>query len=524
MTTAHSSPAMGSIRRQLAVADPIPFPRWLTAWPGGVLCTLLGSAFLTAVMAPRLDIGQVLDVGLVYVAFTLIIASFWGYAVGIFAAVLVDLLVNFFFVPPLYQLTVSDPANIVALVVLLVVAVFGASIVARARRSVVLLRALQMENAILLATVERSAEEPRADEAARQFCQAISQLLGSDRCEIARAHEAGWQLDASSEEGAVLHPIGVAAAEEAWRSDRVLGDELARRRDDAGGGFVSVPLPRAAAAAGVLRIANPLSIPESVDRERLLRALAAEAAVALHRLDLAAEAREARRAEVAAALNGTILSTLSHDLRSPLTAIKAAVSNLRDTAIEWSEDDSARFLEAIETQTDRVIGLLTDLVELSRLDAGAVATRLEPIEVEALLEDVVVGASAGGRTVTTTSERGLWVRADYRLLMQALGNLVENAVRYSIPGGAIRISARVTAAGAIAIAVSDEGPGIPANDLPHVFDRFYRGVQAHQTTGTGLGLSITRALVGLCGGAVDIRSAHSGTTVTVTLTRSEAPR
>ena len=285
---------------------------------------------------------------------------------------------------------------------------FGAWLVARLRQSVTLLRAQQVENSILLATVTAAAEELRAEAALTRFSDAVAEHLGSRRSELARLVDGRWELVA--------------------------------------------------------------------DRTTCVR----------------------------------------RSLQS-----RPQLQTFRDPAVEWRPDDVEEFLETIESQTDRVIALTSDLLQLSRLEAGAVAARLEVLDVSELLQLVARDRQNGERRVIVSSKRAVSVRADARLLQQAISNIVENADRYSIAGGSIRMDYSVRGH-QVVIEITDEGPGIPAQDLPHVFNRFYRGVQAQRTAGTGLGLAITRALVELCGGTVEVSSSLMGTRFSISLATSDA--
>jgi two-component system sensor histidine kinase KdpD len=276
----------------------------------------------------------------------------------------------------------------------------------------------------------------------------------------------------------------------------------------------------------VLRIVGRPAVPPEVDTRRLLLALATEAGIVLHRAELAEEASRAAALEHSDELKTALLSSVSHDLRTPLTAIKAAAGSLRDTKVRWTPEDTQGFLETIESQTDRLTAVVADLLEISRLEDGKVSLALEPVQVELLLTEVAHATSAAtnDRHVTVEARPDLWVSADYALVMQALTNLVDNAARYSVPRGAIRLTADRAAPATVAISVIDDGPGIPAEDLAHVFEKFYRGVQARRSKGTGLGLAITDAMVRLCGGTISVASSLRGTAFTIELPATEAPR
>ena len=218
------------------------------------------------------------------------------------------------------------------------------------------------------------------------------------------------------------------------------------------------------------------------------------------------------------------LSSVSHDLRSPLTAIKASVGSLRDHSVDWSDEDTESFLETIESQTDRLTATVTGLLQMSRLEGGAVQPRLEPVAVLPLFEDALAGVPAAARTreIAIDASPTLWVRADYSLVLQALVNLIENACRYATPGSPICLRAEA-AAGVARLSVQDQGPGIAPADIPHIFEKFYRGSTSTASKGSGLGLAIVDAMVKLSGGTIAVQSSPAGTVFTITLPLTSPP-
>lgn len=216
------------------------------------------------------------------------------------------------------------------------------------------------------------------------------------------------------------------------------------------------------------------------------------------------------------------ISDVSHELRTPLTVIKGTIETLQDGAVD---DLEARgpFLESMDRETERLIRLVNDLLVLTRADAGALNLRRETIDLAALARARcrALESLAAGRGVRLTVEGGepLLVNADADRLSQVLNNLLDNAIHYSPPGGDVRVSL-AQAGDRVTCRVTDAGEGIPAEHLPHIFDRFYRVEAARQRTpesptGSGLGLAIARSLVEAHGGQVAAESAPGqGTTVT----------
>lgn len=480
----------------------------------GFVISALGFAALTGVLSPLLGPAHLLDVALVYLLAALVTAALWGYRVGLASAVAANILVNFFFVPPVERLSVQEPTNVVALVLFMAVAAIGALMLALLRRQLLLAEARRWENATLLGLSQALAHSATPRTALQQFCGAAARGLGAEGCAILRAGPP-WSIAATT--GHLdLTRDDEAMASESLRSGSIVrtGAGLQRRARTGAAAqdrLTFVPLGRP--ERGCLRLVGSLELPSLVEEAHLLTVFAGEASLSLQRARLADEAARVEVLHRADEMKTALLSSISHDLRTPLTAIKTSVEGLRDAHIAWSDEDRAAFLETIETETDLLTSTVGDLLEMSRLEGGGADVRLEPVEVGPLMAEVVAATRTAtvGREVSVCAPAGLAIRADYALVLRALVNLVENAAKYSPPGTPIRLAAS-TIGGMVRIEVRDEGPGIPAADLPHIFDRLYRGSQAGNVRGTGLGLSIVRAMARLSGGRVDVATSPDGTT------------
>jgi two-component system sensor histidine kinase KdpD len=495
----------------------------------GLCIALVAYSTLTALLAPFLGERHILPVALLYLLVTLLVAARWGYTVGITGAVLADLLVNFFFVPPVHTFSVQDPENVAALLVFLAVAVVGASMLALLRRQIRISAARTVETSILLDVSQEVARAVSPRDALDRLCRATVHALRAQGCSIVRAEQ--WQVVGAAGGLAALTREEQAVASEAVRTNTIArvglaraGHRAARSRDGTAAAVTFVPFGPASPERGVLRLRGPFIPPPLVDMDRLLHAFADEASVAVSRAMLAEEAGRVEALQRADEFKTALLSSVSHDLRTPLTAIKAAVDSLLDATVNWSEEDRASFLATIEGQTDRLTSTIDNLLEMSRLEGGAVRPTIEPVEVEALLNEVRLTtiAATAGREVTVDAPPALWTATDYGLIVQALVNLVENAARYSAPGGAILLLGR-QAGGRVLLTVRDGGPGIPSADLPHVFERFYRGSQSLKTRGTGLGLAIVKAMVQLCAGSVYVATNADGNDFVIELPVSPTP-
>jgi two-component system sensor histidine kinase KdpD len=218
-------------------------------------------------------------------------------------------------------------------------------------------------------------------------------------------------------------------------------------------------------------------------------------------------------------LKAALMASISHDLKTPLAGIKTSVSNLLDAEITWSDDDLRAFLETIDSQADRLNRVISDILDLNRIESGVVRPKLEPLEAGALFREAAARASllTGSRVVTIDTDPSVRLVADESLLVQAIVNLVENAAKYSTPGSAIHLEA-LTDGDHVRLVVEDEGPGIAARDLPYVFDRFYRAAEtSRRVKGSGLGLAIVKGFVSLSGGTASVESSPAGTRFIVTL-------
>jgi two-component system sensor histidine kinase KdpD len=494
-------------------------PPWFFRWPTGLGIAALSLLLLTSVLKPFLGERHIVDVTLLYLLLTLVLSAVWGFRVGVPAAVAANLLVNFFFVPPLYTFTVQEPENAAALLLFLAVSAVGAVMLSLLRRQVTIAKARNAETEVFLGLSRAMARATTPKDGLNQLCIAVSRALSARSCAILRQTGGDWAVLAASGD------VGTLSRDELSMATGALTAGVVRQPGRRGRETVTfVPFGDLATERGVLRIAGELRPPPRVEAPRLLQAFADEASVAVHRALLAQEARRVESLRRADELKSALLSSVSHDLRSPLTAIKAAVGSLRDEKITWGPDDERAFLSTIESQTDRLTGTIDGLLQMSRLEGGAVQPKIESIEAEPLLEEIAAATKhdAQQRDIQVEAPRGCWLRADYALISQSLINLTQNAARYSTPGGPIRLKA-CCAARHVLLEVGDSGPGIPEADLPHIFEKFYRGSKSSDVKGTGLGLSIVKAMVELCGGTIDVSSSRSGTTFRIALPVAVAP-
>ncbi|EFH13633.1 sensor histidine kinase, partial [Teichococcus cervicalis] len=237
--------------------------------------------------------------------------------------------------------------------------------------------------------------------------------------------------------------------------------------------------------------------------ERALAALLDQAAVAIERAQLMEEqALGAARAETEA-LRTALLTSLGHDLRTPLTAIRGAIGTLRANGDALSPATRADLLEAAEEETQRLTRYLSNILGMVRIESGQITPRREVVDLAEAIEVAVRRAGGGAGRIAVAAAPGLLApRLDPVLLDQVLGNLLDNALKFSGSSGAVRVRA-VREGPEYRVAIEDDGPGIPPEDLPRVFDPFHRALRTDRiAAGTGLGLSICRGLVQAMGGRI----------------------
>ncbi len=468
-------------------------PRW-AAW---VAVTALVAAITAVAVLLRSHVPAD-AMGMVYVAAVVLAGSFAGLQVALFAAALGFFAWDFFFLPPLYQFSIGNVNDSVALAVFTLVAAVTGGLASRVRDEAHAGQA-RIEGLRRIARFSRRLGEPTTEpelvaEIARQAAgvggRAVVLVLQGEDLSIQGSEPSTDTMDVAS-----------------WAAARW----CAAHDEPAGRG--STTLPAAAwrfqpirtvrGRFGVLGVTGAADQPLDGPSLQTLSALADQAAVALERVTFANQAaRNAATAETQK-LRTALLNSLSHDLRTPLTGIRGAAETLQ---IGWDKmDGEARrdLLASIQQDTERMTRFLANIMDLTRLESGAITPRLVPTPLPELIDAAVARVPGLDTVAVDLPDRLPDAMADPALLEQAMVNLLDNAHRYAPGGSLVRVSARA-AVGRITIEVADEGVGIPAADLPHVFDSFYRARRGDRVApGTGLGLAIARGLVEAMGGTIE---------------------
>jgi len=495
-------------------------------WPGlprAPLPWIAGLGVIVLVIGIGELLGNWLDheaLGMVFLAAVMATAALYGLAIGLFAAVLGFLGWNFFFLPPVYQLSITDPRDIVALVVFGIVASSTGLLAGRVRAEALAAQG-RIEGLRRIGLFSRRLGEPATeDELMAEIAQQAAAL--APEAAVLTDTPAGLTVRAQRPEGsAPLDESSIAAARWTYA-----------RQEEAGAGTATLPsapwrfLPirTSRGVVGVLGFRPPAAGLLSTPSLQAVSALADQAAVALERVRLAAEAARGEALSETQALRTALLNSLSHDLRTPLTGIRGSAETLRANWERLPEPTRQDLLASIEEDVGRMTRFLANIMDLTRLEGGEIAPRLVTVELAPLVETVLARVPGALHVAVSIPER-LAVRADVALLEQALTNIVENAVKYSPVGAGIRVSAE-SKADRVILTVADEGIGIPPEDLAQIFDSFYRARHGDRVApGTGLGLAIARGFVGAMGGTISALSPRPdlpwdglpGTTITITL-------
>ncbi len=479
LTAPHARPLGSSLWRYLVAAGGI-----------GLLTALL--FVLRTTLAPANQV-------LLYVPVVAVVAVVAGRRASVLASILAFLTYNFFFVPPLYTFAVEKPQNLIELVILLIVAMLVGTLVARGK-----------------AQAEKAAEQAAQMTALYEVSQEISAALSVEKT-LPRITALALRL-----------LRGGQATIRLLADDGAVSFETSAGEPMAGGQELRAPLRVGGSTLGELRvrIAEDNLLPAD-ELGPLLTTLATQAALAVERTRLVDAALQARLLRESERLKGALLSSVSHDLRTPLAVIKGSASNLLDRSVIWDAATTRSALETINAEADRLNRLVRNLLEMSRLEAGALPHSREPVAIVEIIGSVLLRLQPllGQRPVNVQAPPSLPdVLVDPVQIELVLTNLIENAIKYAPALSPIDVGAAADRA-ALTLWVADHGPGFTPGDEEHVFEKFYRGGSPdHKPGGSGLGLAIAKGIVEAHGGQIAAANrAAGGAIITLTLPLLLAP-
>jgi two-component system sensor histidine kinase KdpD len=426
---------------------------------------------------------------LLFLAAVIAVALTGGLWPAVAAAVGASLLLNYYFTPPYYTFTIAERNNALALLVFVAVAV------------------------LVAALVERVARRTREASHATAEASTLSTLAGS----VLRGETALVALLERARETFGLTAVSLLARaadrpDEPWEVVAYAGDA-----PPLAGADLQVPVSTTLMLAGAGR-------PPRAEDERVLAAFAAQAAVVHERQQLAEQAAEADQIAEADRMRSALLAAVSHDLRGPLASAKAAVTSLRSATVRWTDTEREELLATAEESLDRLTTLIENLLDMSRLQAGALAVTVRPVALDELVPRVLDDLGPGAHHVAVDVAETLpEVLADAALLERVLANLLANALRHS-PADSPPAVLASSHADRVEIRIVDRGPGVAAADRDRIFQPFQRLGDRDTTTGVGLGLALSRGLTEAMGGTLTADDTPGGgLTMTVVLPAAGEP-
>jgi len=482
--------------------------RYLLSLALVVAATLLGVS-VRAFISPT-------NLHMIYLVAVVIAAVYLGRGPSIATAVLGVLIMDFFFVPPFLTFAVAKAEDIVTLAGLLIVGIVISTLTTRVRE-------------------EADAAQRRETQAIElyQFSRDLASAIGlEDILRVVVRHVSqsfGREITILLPEGSTLQPqasspgmtlgenetaLAISVYEHSQAADQAMATYPTRT-------LLYLPLRTGHGVVGILgvRPSDP-GVPPASEQQRLLESFATQAALAIERAKLAEQARRAQMLEATEKLQAALLNSISHDLRTPLASITGSLSSLQEEAVQLDEATRRSLLENASAEAERLNHLVGNLLDMTRIEAGALKVTEELCEVQDVVGSALqqMGDRLEGRLVQADVPANLpLVPMDFVLIVHVLSNLLDNALKYSPADQPIEVCAGVTD-GRLELQVADRGIGIPPEDLTRVFDKFYRVQRPNGVSGTGLGLAICKGIIEAHRGEIYAANRDGGgTVITVTL-------
>jgi two-component system sensor histidine kinase KdpD len=458
---------------------------------------------------------------MLYLASTVIAAIFLGRGPALLTSILGVLAFDFFLVPPYMTLAISDTQYLLTFIGLFVVSLVVSTLTVRTRE--------QAE-----AAVQREAQTSALYTLSRDLTSAVDLQQVADVIITHIRQVFGREVAIFLPENGQLHVFACTPEYQPDNNELAVAVWAFEHDQPAGLGTDTLPaaslrcqpLKTVRGMVGVLGIhprePGTLLTPE---QRQTLNAIAYQAALSIERASLAEQARQAELLRATEKLQTALLNSISHDLRTPLVSITGALSSLREKSLKISPEDRTSLLETAHGEAERLNRLVGNLLNMTRLEAGAIHLRLEPCDIQdaigAALEQL--GGRLDKRPVKINLPEDLpLVTMDFALFGQALVNLLDNAIKYSPKNTSIEVNVSQTR-NTVEIDICDQGIGIPPEDLERVFDKFYRVQRPESVNGTGLGLAICKGIVEAHGGTIQALNRPGGGTIIKVILQKDKP-
>ena len=477
-------------------------------------------------VAAALGVGELIqpwfgieNVDLVFLTAVVGVAVRYGLWPSLVASVAASLCYNFFFLPPIYTFTIADPTNVVAFFFFIAMSVIVSNVGARVRSQAVVAMTRARATESLYAFSRKLAGAGTLDDVLWATAYQTALML-KVRVVLLLPEDGSIAVKSGYPPEDTLDAADLAAAKWAWENDRAAG-----RGSDTlpGAKRLFLPMHTGRGAVGIVGIdGDKPGPPLTPDQRRLLDALMDQAALAIERVRLVEDLERAKRTAETDRLRSALLTSISHDLKTPLAAVLGAAGALRSLSDALDQRAKADLLSTIIDEAERLNRFIANLLDMTKLESGAVAPNAAPHDLGEVVGSALERASkmlAEHRVEVDLAKDLPMIQIDPVLFEQVLINLLDNAAKYAPAGTTIRIQSWRNQ-DSVSLQVLDEGDGIPPGDLEHIFDKFYRARKAdHVRAGTGLGLAISRGFVEAMQGTITAanRTDRRGAVFTITL-------
>ena len=459
------------------------------------------------------------NIDLVFLTAVIGAAVRYGLLPSLFASIIASLCYNFFFLPPTYTFTIADPTNVAAFFFFMLLAFVVSNVAARVRTQALTATSRARTTEYLYSFSRKLAGTATLDDVLWATAYQTALML-KVRVVLLLPEHGLIRVQAGYPPEDELDPADLAAANWAWSNDRPAG-----RGSETlpGAKRLFLPMRTGRGLIGVVGIDNdrtgPLLDP---DQRRLLDALMDQGALAIERVRLVEDIDQVKRAVETDRLRSALLTSISHDLRTPLSSVLGAATTLRDLSSGLSDSENLDLLTTVIDESERLNRFIANLLDMTKLESGAIVPNAAPHDLSEIVGSAVrrAGKILSDHSVDVTLEPNLpMLELDAVLFEQVLFNLLDNAAKYSPDGSTIHVQSWRDGK-FVCLQVLDEGEGISSDEVEKIFNKFYRAQKGdHVRAGTGLGLAISRGFVEAMHGTITAsnRTDRSGATITIRL-------
>ncbi|MEI7988224.1 MAG: DUF4118 domain-containing protein [Chloroflexota bacterium] len=435
------------------------------------LAALFTVFILTVILRELQIVLSIQIIVLLYLLPVIISTTLWGLTPGALAGFTAFLAFNYFFIPPYFKLAVHKTEDLITLVIFFIVAIVLSQMIGQARDGLKLAKSREWEATRMYEFISALSGLQENNSIARTIAEHVSEVLQIDQVEI--------YIDKQNSDSASILRIP---------EKKVYIN---------GSHYIRFPMMTVRALEGEIRLWHGHEVLTPIE-QRLFETFSSQGALAIERTRLAKAENRAKLLEESDQMKTTLLSSVSHELRSPLATIKASISSLHSGAVNWDSNARNELLAVIEEETDHLNYLVGNLLDMSRIEAGALKPKREWNILAEILDGVLkkMSKTIEKHHITMDIPNNLpLVPTDYVQMEQVFTNLISNSVKYAPENTLISIVAHVPDHTTLIVKVINQGPKVPEESLSRIFEKFFRITAAERITGTGLGLSICKGII-----------------------------